>query len=181
MTSPDLDSVFETLRRQVLALGREFPDRSGTVRADLGQSVLTISWEPGSSRSGAALPDEHTTAPAPTPSEVNAPAPTQARSLSAPAPTEPSAPAADLYQLTAQTVGVFYASPEPGRAPFVESGDPVRAGQQIAIVEAMKLMIPVECDRDGTIVEMLVDNGAPVEYGQPLFTVRLDAHAREAA
>lgn len=67
------------------------------------------------------------------------------------------------------TVGVFYRAPEPRATPFVEVGDRVRVGQQIAIVEAMKLMIPVNADAEGTITEVLKDNDEPVEYGEPLF------------
>jgi acetyl-CoA carboxylase biotin carboxyl carrier protein len=76
-----------------------------------------------------------------------------------------------LERLGAPTVGVFYRASEPGRSPFVTEGDVVGPGQQIAIVEAMKLMIPVEADRDGRIVEVLVPDGTPVEFGQPLFTI----------
>jgi acetyl-CoA carboxylase biotin carboxyl carrier protein len=71
--------------------------------------------------------------------------------------------------LAASTVGVFYRSPSPGAATFVKEGDQVVPGQQVAIIEAMKLMLPVEADRPGRIVEVLVKDGASVEFGQPLF------------
>ncbi|MEV0334869.1 acetyl-CoA carboxylase biotin carboxyl carrier protein subunit [Nocardia sp. NPDC050717] len=83
------------------------------------------------------------------------------------APAE-TAPAGDTFTLTAETVGVFYRSPEPGAAPFVAAGDPVRAGQQVGIIEAMKLMIPVTAAREGVVAEILVDNGDAVEHGQAL-------------
>ncbi|WP_280341589.1 acetyl-CoA carboxylase biotin carboxyl carrier protein [Nocardia neocaledoniensis] len=76
--------------------------------------------------------------------------------------------AASTFPLTAETVGVFYHAPEPGAAPFVAVGDPVRAGQQVGIIEAMKLMIPVTATREGVVAEILVDNGDAVEHGQAL-------------
>lgn len=76
--------------------------------------------------------------------------------------------------LTSPTVGVFYHAPEPGAEPFVSVGSSVRRGQQIGIVEAMKLMIPVEADRGGRIVDILKANGEPVEYDEPLFTLEAE-------
>jgi acetyl-CoA carboxylase biotin carboxyl carrier protein len=73
--------------------------------------------------------------------------------------------------LTAPAVGVFYRAKEPGAEPFVSVGSLVQPGQQIGIVEAMKLMIPVEADRAGVITEVLKSNGTPVEYDEPLFAV----------
>lgn len=75
-----------------------------------------------------------------------------------------------LFDLCAPTVGTFYVAPEPGAAPFVREGDSVRRGQQVGIVEAMKLMIPIEAERDGQVVAVLADNGRAVEYGDRLFT-----------
>ncbi len=69
-------------------------------------------------------------------------------------------------------VGTFYAAPSEGAEPFVTVGDSVKKGQTLAIVEAMKLMNDIESDYDGTIAEVLVENGQPVEYGQPLFRVK---------
>lgn len=84
----------------------------------------------------------------------------------------PAAPApAGLDTLAASTVGVFYRAQSPGAAPFVKEGDQVVAGQQVAIIEAMKLMLPVEADRPGRIAEVLVKDGASVEFGQPLFRI----------
>jgi len=77
--------------------------------------------------------------------------------------------AAKRRYLCAPTVGVFFRAPEPGAAPFVEVGDPIAPGKQIGIVEAMKLMIPVEADAPGTVAEILKENGEPVEYGEELF------------
>ncbi len=73
--------------------------------------------------------------------------------------------------LTSPAVGVFYHAKEPGAEPFVAVGGLVQPGQQIGIIEAMKLMIPVEADRAGVITDVLKSNGAPVEYDEPLFAV----------
>ncbi|MGH3923412.1 MAG: acetyl-CoA carboxylase biotin carboxyl carrier protein [Pseudonocardiaceae bacterium] len=76
-----------------------------------------------------------------------------------------------LCYLRAPAIGVFFHAPEPGAKPFVDVGDTVVAGQQVAIVEVMKLMIPVHADVDGRIVDVLKANGAAVEYDEPLFAV----------
>lgn len=68
-------------------------------------------------------------------------------------------------------VGTFYAAPEEGAPAFVSVGDKVKKGQTLAIVEAMKLMNEIESDFDGTVSEVLVENGQAVEYGQPLFRI----------
>jgi acetyl-CoA carboxylase biotin carboxyl carrier protein len=78
-----------------------------------------------------------------------------------------------LHILKSPMVGTFYGSPSPGAAPFVSPGDMVEKGQVICIVEAMKLMNEIESDAAGEIVKCLVSNGQPIEFGQPLFTVRL--------
>ena len=68
-------------------------------------------------------------------------------------------------------VGTFYAAPAEDASPFVSVGDQVKKGQTLAIVEAMKLMNEIESEYDGTITEILVENGEAVEYGQPLFRI----------
>ena len=68
-------------------------------------------------------------------------------------------------------VGTFYAAPSEDAAPFVTTGDSVKKGQTLAIVEAMKLMNEIESDFDGKVVEVYVENGQAVEYGQPLFRI----------
>lgn len=77
-----------------------------------------------------------------------------------------------LVTIDSPMVGVFYAAPAPGEAPFVSPGDVVEEGQTVCIVEAMKLMNEVAAKMHGTIVSVLVENGEPVEYNQPLFAVR---------
>ncbi|MBE1530498.1 acetyl-CoA carboxylase biotin carboxyl carrier protein [Actinomadura algeriensis] len=73
--------------------------------------------------------------------------------------------------LDAPLVGVFYRSPEPGADPFVREGDVLAEGQQVGIVEAMKLMNPMEADLPGRVVEFLVADGESVEYGQPVLVL----------
>jgi acetyl-CoA carboxylase biotin carboxyl carrier protein len=81
-------------------------------------------------------------------------------------------PDAGLHVVRSPIVGTFYGSPSPGAAPFVSPGDCVAKGQVIGIVEAMKLMNEIESDAAGEIVKCLVPNGQPIEYGQPLFSIR---------
>jgi acetyl-CoA carboxylase biotin carboxyl carrier protein len=68
-------------------------------------------------------------------------------------------------------VGTFYRSPSPDEAPFVEVGDRIRNGQTVCIIEAMKLMNEIEAEISGQVMEILVKNGEPVEYGQPLMRI----------
>ena len=66
-------------------------------------------------------------------------------------------------------VGTFYRASAPGAKAFVEIGQAVKAGQALCIIEAMKLLNEIEADRDGVVKAVLVENGQPVEYGEPLF------------
>jgi len=101
-----------------------------------------------------------------------APAPAEAR----PAPATPAAlPAAEPeagqegHVVKAPMVGTFYRSASPDAKPFVEVGQTIKEGQTICIIEAMKLMNEIEADASGVVKAVLVENGQPVEYGQPLF------------
>jgi acetyl-CoA carboxylase biotin carboxyl carrier protein len=82
-------------------------------------------------------------------------------------------PDSGLHLVKSPMVGTFYGSPSPGAGPFVSPGDIVTRGQVIGIVEAMKLMNEIESDAAGEIVKCFVTNGQPIEYGQPLFSIRL--------
>ncbi|MBD9374030.1 acetyl-CoA carboxylase biotin carboxyl carrier protein [Rhizobium sp. ARZ01] len=77
----------------------------------------------------------------------------------------------DLHTIVAGLPGTFYRAPAPGAAPFVDVGDGISDGQQLAIVEAMKMMNPVEADCDGTVLEILLDDAAAVQPGTPLFRI----------
>ena len=73
--------------------------------------------------------------------------------------------------VTAPLVGTFYSAPSEDAEPFVKVGDPVKKGQVVGIVEAMKLMNEIECEYDGVVAAVLVENKQVVEYGQPLFRI----------
>src|SRR6516164_8801828 len=78
----------------------------------------------------------------------------------------------DLQLVKSPIVGTFYASPSPGAEPFVKVGLHVDVGQTLCIVEAMKLMNEIESEVSGEVLRIFVENGQPVEYGQPLFGIR---------
>jgi acetyl-CoA carboxylase biotin carboxyl carrier protein len=105
-----------------------------------------------------------------------------AQSAAAHAPATSAAPAAaapaaeddaGLHTVKSPIVGTYYGSPSPGAEAFVSPGDRVEKGQVICIVEAMKLMNEIESDVAGEVVKSLVSNGQPIEFGQPLFTIRV--------
>src|SRR5436853_4966220 len=103
---------------------------------------------------------------APTP----APAPpAEARPAAGAAPVSEPEPAQEGHVVKAPMVGTFYRSPSPDAKAFVEVGQAVKEGDTICIIEAMKLMNEIEADASGTVKAILVENGQPVEYGQPLF------------
>lgn len=78
----------------------------------------------------------------------------------------------NVHTIVAGLPGTFYRAAAPGTAPFINAGDDIRDGQQLAIVEAMKMMNPVEADCDGTVLEILLDDAAAVQAGTPLFRIR---------
>ena len=130
---------------------------------------LTISGKEAGRAAGAAA------APAPqvaasTAAAVDAPAPA-APAAPVAAAAGPAAPAAGSHVVRSPIVGTFYASPSPDAEPFVRVGDRVRKGQVLCIVEAMKLMNEIESDAEGTVLQVLVKNAQPVEYGEPLFAI----------
>jgi acetyl-CoA carboxylase biotin carboxyl carrier protein len=106
-------------------------------------------------------------ASAPAAAPVAAAAPVSASTPEAAAPAEEA-----LHEVKSPIVGTFYESPSPGAAAFVKIGDQVEVGQVLCIVEAMKLMNEIESDVAGEVVKRIAASGQPVEYGQPLFTIR---------
>lgn len=111
--------------------------------------------------------------PAPAPVQAPAPAPVQAPAPAAAAPA--ATPAADpsVKVITSPMVGTFYASPSPDNPPFVTVGSPVKPDSVVCIVEAMKVMNEIQSELNGTVVECLVASGTSVEFGQPLFRVKV--------
>ena len=83
----------------------------------------------------------------------------------------PAAPVDTGHKVTSPMVGTFYRAPSPGASNFVEIGSTVKEGQTICIIEAMKLLNEIECDKSGVVKAILVENGQPVEFGQALFVI----------
>jgi len=108
---------------------------------------------------------------------VTAPAPMGTVSVPQLTTQGPSAAAADAlapeagHLVKAPMVGTFYRASSPGAKPLVEVGAQVKEGDPICIIEAMKIMNEIDCDRAGTITKILVENGQAVEFGQPLFVI----------
>ncbi|MGE5323911.1 MAG: acetyl-CoA carboxylase biotin carboxyl carrier protein [Actinomycetota bacterium] len=102
----------------------------------------------------------------PAPAPQNAPAAASEPTVAAPVAEE------ELHLVKSPIVGTFYEAPAPGAPAFVKPGDSVQAGQVVCIIEAMKLMNEIESDMAGEVVKVLAANGKPVEYGQPLFSIR---------
>jgi acetyl-CoA carboxylase biotin carboxyl carrier protein len=116
-------------------------------------------------------------APAVSPAAHVAAAAAVSQAAEAPAPRPAAVEAPDVHVVKSPIVGTFYRSSSPTARSFVEIGDRVKKGQVLCIIEAMKLMNEIESDCDGEILEALVANGQPVEYGEPLFKVRKGAPA----
>lgn len=108
-------------------------------------------------------------APPPPPSPVPAPSPAPSRPASPAEPTEP--PAAEGTYIRSPMVGTFYASPAPDAPPFVGVGSAVRPETTVCVIEAMKVFTDINAGLSGTIAEVLVKSGQPVEFDQPLFRV----------
>src|SRR5688572_5712387 len=102
---------------------------------------------------------------------VSTPAAAEPKALppAAPAPAAEAEAGQEGHVVKAPMVGTFYRSPSPDAKPFVEVGQAVKEGETICIIEAMKLMNEIEADASGAVKAILVENGQPVEYGQPLF------------
>ncbi|GAA2411608.1 hypothetical protein GCM10010191_21140 [Actinomadura vinacea] len=159
--SPEL---LEALVGQVARLAGAGSVPPSSVRLRAGELSVEVDW-PG--------PAAPAAPPAPAP-----PAAPGAVPDSGPAGVPVDGGEADArHTLDAPLVGVFYRCPEPGADPFVREGDVVDKGRQVGIVEAMKLMNPLEADQAGRIVEFLVADGEPVEYGQPILLLEPDGPA----
>lgn len=124
---------------------------------------------------------QHIPVPAPAPVAAPAAPAVQAAPAAAPAEAPAAAPAApartedpSLHKVVSPMVGTFYAAPAPDAPIYAKPGDRVTEKSIVCIVEAMKLMNEIEADVKGEIVEVLVTNGQLVEYGQPLFLVKVD-------
>ena len=109
------------------------------------------------------------------PAVISTPVVASAAPAAAPAvAAEPAAApvaAEDTRTINSPMVGTFYRAPSPGAKPFADVGQKVKAGDTVCIIEAMKLLNEIETEYDGVIKEILVENGQPVEFGQPLFVI----------
>ena len=119
------------------------------------------------SRAGNAMQTAVMTTPQAT--TMMAAAPVAAAAAVAAAPETPAEP--EGHVVKSPMVGTFYRSSAPGAKPFVEIGQSVNAGETLCIIEAMKLLNEIEADQGGVVKSVLVENGQPVEYGQPLFLI----------
>ncbi|MGB7182099.1 MAG: acetyl-CoA carboxylase biotin carboxyl carrier protein [Burkholderiaceae bacterium] len=136
--------------------------------ADSGISELEITEGEGSVRIVKnAAPVAAATFATPTPPVTTIGATANPPAAQVPAPS----PAKSGHTVKSPMVGTFYRASNPESAPFVEVGDRVSEGDTVCIIEAMKLLNEIEADRSGTITAILIDNGEPVEFGQPLVVI----------
>ncbi len=141
----------------------ELLDESGIASIEIteGEESVKISRYPANAPAQVAAP-----------AMVAAPAAPVAAAAPAPAAAAPAVEAEeDGHAVTAPMVGTFYSAPSPGSADFVQVGDHINVGDTLCIVEAMKMMNPIEAEVSGTVKSIRAQNGDPVEYGQTLFMI----------
>jgi acetyl-CoA carboxylase biotin carboxyl carrier protein len=155
-TGSEQDVVLERVRHNIVQLLSTLSYPPQAIRVRTGEVTIDIEW----AQSGTGSPE----------SIMHTPSNGFSAGHSDCGQPIPSSNGAERL-LIAQVVGVFYRAPEPGAKPFIEEGDTVVVGQQVAIIEAMKMMIPVEADISGRVIKALKGDGAPVEYGEPLFAL----------
>jgi acetyl-CoA carboxylase biotin carboxyl carrier protein len=109
--------------------------------------------------------------PAPPAQAAPQPMPQAQQPSAATKTSEATAASPDKHILKAPMVGTVYLSATPGSKPFIETGQPVKVGDVICLIEAMKMFNQIEADKTGTVTAKLVDNGTPVEFNQPLFVI----------
>ena len=141
----------------------ELVEESGIAELEITEGEESVRIHRGGSHSAPMhyqLPPQHMMA-APAPAPAAAPAAAEA----------PAAPELSGHVVKSPMVGTFYAAPAPGAADFVSVGQQVKAGDTLCIVEAMKMMNQIEADKGGVVKQILVENGEPVEFDQPLFVI----------
>ena len=145
----------------------ELLDETGVAEIEIkeGEESVRISRHPTGTTMHMMSPPMHYS----TPAQAVAPAAPTAPAA-APAPVVAPAPSAD-QTVTAPMVGTFYNAPAPGAKPFVDIGSEVKVGDVLCIIEAMKMMNQIECEKPGRVVSVLAKNGDPVEFGQALFVI----------
>jgi len=169
----------EAVREAALDLLASLPQRPERLRVRAADVAVELDWRPmPTPPESPPHPAQHASAEQHPPEAVSA---------------APPGVALDgrvgLHYVCAPTIGTFYHAPEPGARPFVAEGATVNPGQQVGIIEAMKLMLPVEADRAGRVVEVLIPDGQAVEYGERLLALgpvesieeRTHSHVEEGA
>jgi acetyl-CoA carboxylase biotin carboxyl carrier protein len=149
----------------------ELLEESGIAEIEIseGEESVRISRYPAGGAAPAPIV-HYAQAPAMAPA-AQAPAAQAATGAPAVGGSAPTAPAKADHTVTAPMVGTFYASPAPGAKSFVDIGSEVNVGDTLCIIEAMKMMNQIESDKSGRVTAVLVKNGDPVEFGQPLFII----------
>ena len=154
----------------------ELISKSNFVTFELEREGFKLKLEkgaPGAVQASAASPSWAPSPPPPGPQPMAISfAPEPAAVPTGPPPAAAAGGASDLVEMTSPIVGTFYRQPSQAAPPFVEPGSKVKKGQVLCIIEAMKLMNEIEAEIDGEIVEILVANGQPVEFGELLFRLR---------
>lgn len=143
----------------------ELVEESGIAELEITEGEESVRIHRGGSQMAA--PMHYQAAPMPAPA---APAPA-APAAPAAAPAEAAEPELTGHVVRSPMVGTFYAAPAPGANDFVTVGQQVKAGDTLCIVEAMKMMNQIEADKGGVVKQILVENGEPVEFDQPLFVI----------
>lgn len=152
---PDVDKLV----RQATDLAREAPQPLRRVKVQTDGAAVEMEWP------------EPAVAASPDGSVVTRVDLADAGGAAAVPVTPVAADADERHRVSAPLVGTFYQAPEPGAPPFVRVGDVVEPGQQVGIIEAMKLMNPIESDRRGRVAEVLVDDGTPVQFDDALIVL----------
>ncbi|MEU8037263.1 acetyl-CoA carboxylase biotin carboxyl carrier protein [Streptosporangium sp. NPDC049078] len=157
-------AAMRLLREEVANLVKAVPGPVAGISLRLGECALEVTWAFPQAPPPVLRPASQPAAPVQQPAAV-----TTEQAAGSPEREDPAS-----YAVTSPLVGTFYVAAEPGAPPFVRPGDRVDAGQTVGLVEAMKLMNPVAAGQAGEVVEVVVGNGEPVEYGQVLVRLRTD-------
>jgi len=168
ISSPEVQQIEQLLRLMGEHNLEEFEYESGKLRIRLKKPATGVAVLPRALAVPEIIVPGAVERAAPSPSGAVAASPGAAP---ASATTEPRV-SEDLHIVKSPIVGTYYESPSPGAEAFIKVGAHVESGQVLCIVEAMKLMNEIESDESGEVIRIFVENGQPVEYGQPLFGIR---------
>ena len=167
----DIEKLIDLLTERQI---EEFEMEKDGLRVHIRRGAPAGSRAPASAHSPATPPSPAASPPATSASAPGGLAEPAAAAVAAEA--APSEPTEALHIIKSPIVGTFYSGPNPSAPPFVNVGDVIEAGRVLCIIEAMKLMNEIESEAAGEIVRVFVENGQPVEYGQPLFAVKPSEH-----